>query len=445
MRRAIRRFFARLINFCAPVAGRTISRARSHRISPCSRTSIAAAACRRTRRGAPRGSRRRRRAGRRSFTRRRSFPVAGRCAAGCRLCGADAAAQSVRDGDRPASLAIGIGANTAVFTVANALLFRGPAGVADAGSSRGHRRRPPRRRVQSPARFPTYPDVRDRAESLAGVYAQQMFPGAMSLDRGTTGSVSPASTEPALPNAVFGHSVTSNYFAVLGVQASVGRMFDAAGDGRPGRSSVVVLSHRFWAAVQRRCGGGRPDNPSNGQPFTVIGVAPEGFQGTGDHGGGRVDAAERAACHERADRGDLRDRDGGWLVMGGRLKPGVSVEAAAAEVDALGQALALEYPNPPSEGPPPAAVLARAGQPRAGRGVRRAADGDGVLRAPRRVRERLRHSAGARGRTAAGDRGAVVARRRARAARPPAAHGDGTALCDWRRRRLRAGARGDLV
>ena len=78
------------------------------------------------------------------------------------------------------SLAIGIGANTAVFTVANALLFRGPAGVEEAdrlvdiGIARPDG-------GFNPTSFPIYADVRDRAGSLSGVYAHQMFPGALSL------------------------------------------------------------------------------------------------------------------------------------------------------------------------------------------------------------------------------------------------------------------------
>ena len=87
------------------------------------------------------------------------------------------------------SLAIGIGANTAIFTVANALLFRGPAGVADAdrlvdiGIARPDG-------GFNPTSFPVYGDVRDRAGSLSGVYAQQMFPHALSL--GIAGAASPS-------------------------------------------------------------------------------------------------------------------------------------------------------------------------------------------------------------------------------------------------------------
>ena len=155
------------------------------------------------------------------------------------------------------SLAVGIGANTAVFTVANALLFRGPAGVAEAdrlvdiGIARPDG-------GFNPTSFPTYADVRDRAAKPGRrVRASDVSPRDEPRDRGNWPSVLSRRAE-----RVFGHSVTSNYFSVLGVRAAVGRVFDAAGDGRPGASPVAVLSHRFWA---RRFNGdasiSRPGDP----------------------------------------------------------------------------------------------------------------------------------------------------------------------------------------
>ncbi len=235
------------------------------------------------------------------------------------------------------SLAVGIGANTAIFTVANALLFRGPAAVADAdrlvdiGVARPDG-------GFNPTSYPTYADVRDRAASLDGVYAHQMFPHAMSL--GIAGA--------GVPERLFGHFVTSNYFAVLGVHAAVGRMFDPAPDGRPGASPVAVLSRRFW--VRRFNGDADVVGQTirlNGQPFTVIGIAPEGFQGTGVTAADAWMPLNMLPAMNNQTEAVFANRDGGWLVIGGRLKPGVSVAAAAGEVAALGQALAREYPNTP--------------------------------------------------------------------------------------------------
>ncbi len=203
------------------------------------------------------------------------------------------------------SLAIGIGADVSVFTVANALLFRTPTGV-----------REPERLVDigvgrqdggfNPGSYPTYLDIRRRAVTLDGVYAHQMFPQALSL------AVAGAS---AAAERVFGHFVTTNYFAVLGTTASSGRLFVPADGEQPGASPIVVLSDRFW---RRRFGG----DPSvigsairvNGQPFTVIGVAQEGFQGTG-------------------------------LVMGGRLKRDAPLARAAAELGVIGRDLRRAHPD----------------------------------------------------------------------------------------------------
>src|SRR5207237_2941781 len=230
------------------------------------------------------------------------------------------------------SLAIGIGANTAIFTVANALLFRDPPGVVesgrlvDIGMSRGDG-------GLNPTSYPTYMDIRQRSTTLSGVYAQQMFPHAISLE--VSGSVAPS-------ERVFGQYVTSNYFTVLGVAPLAGRFFDRTDSDRPGASPVIVLSHRFW---KTRFG----DDPSaigrtirlNARTFTIVGVAPDGFQGNGlvapDVWIPLNMASDSAAIFEA--------RGGGWLIVGGRLKPGTSIEQAADEVDALGRAPERQSPT----------------------------------------------------------------------------------------------------
>jgi putative ABC transport system permease protein len=227
------------------------------------------------------------------------------------------------------SLAIGIGANTAIFTVANALLFRPPHGIADPGGlvdigmSRGDG-------GFNPGSYLTFLDIRRRATTLAGVYAHTMFPNAMGFETGTAGV-----------SRAFGYHVSANYFAVLGVQPALGRFFDDAG-GPASREANVVLSHRFW--VQRLNADstivGRPVR-LNGHAFTVVGVASERFQGTGAVAPDVWLPLSAARITDRM----LVDRSGGWLVMGGRLAPGVTVAEAAAELDAIGQNLRREYPD----------------------------------------------------------------------------------------------------
>ena len=234
------------------------------------------------------------------------------------------------------SLAIAIGANTAIFTVVNALLLRNPVGVTDPGQlvdigvSRGDD-------GFNPGSYPTYLDIRRDATTLVGVYAYSMFPQAMSLEAGANA---------AGVERIFGQFVTTNYFTVLGAVPATGRLFGAGESDRPGASPVVVLGHGFW---KRRF----DKDPAvvgqalrlNGQSFTVVGVAREEFQGTG------VLAADVWLPLNMVASGDPREsvltaRRAGWLVMGGRLKPGVSMPQAAAELAALGRTIDHEYPDP---------------------------------------------------------------------------------------------------
>src|SRR5437773_11160347 len=134
------------------------------------------------------------------------------------------------------SIAIGIGANTAIFTVVNALLLSDPVGVTDPGRlvdiglDRGDG-------GFNPASYPTYLDIREHAATLSGVYAYPMFPQAMSLG---------PDANAAGVERVFGQFVTTNYFTVLGAIPAVGRLFGAGDRDQPGASPVVVLGHGFW-------------------------------------------------------------------------------------------------------------------------------------------------------------------------------------------------------
>jgi predicted permease len=225
------------------------------------------------------------------------------------------------------SLAIGIGANTTIFTVVNALLLEPPAGVVDPsrlvdiGSTRAGA-------GFGPSSYPDYLDIRQRASTLAAVYAYSRFPEAMSIGGAGLGA-----------DSIFGTVVTNNYFAALGVVPAFGRVFDA-GD-RPGASPVTVLSHALWA---RRFN----QDPTivgrtlrlNGQPFTVVGVAAEGFHGTGVRA---LDVwVPMGMMGAGGSRGALADRAARGLLIGGRLTPGASIDQAAAEIDVIGRTLEPE-------------------------------------------------------------------------------------------------------
>lgn len=236
------------------------------------------------------------------------------------------------------SLAIGIGANTAIFTVASAVLLRPPAGVADPhrlvdiGTVRGDG-------GFNPGSYPTYLDLRDRTTTLAGVYAHPMFPRPLSLTM-SGGSIADASER------AFGLFVTPNYFEVLGARASLGRLPGIADAGSPDAPTTLVLSHGFWT---RRFNGDRAAIGEqvylNGRPFTIAGVASEGFRGTGLVAPDLwLPLDSYGVVNSQVDAG-MSDRASGWLVMGARLREGLSIAAATAEVEAIGRALAQEHPE----------------------------------------------------------------------------------------------------
>jgi putative ABC transport system permease protein len=227
------------------------------------------------------------------------------------------------------SLAIGIGADTAVFTVANGLLLRSPAGVVD-----------PDRLVDISAStadgeydieqmsFPDFVDLRERATAFEDIYGYEAVATAMSLAR--SGGA----------ERIYGHRVTTNFFQVLGVGAAAGRVFNPA--LTPSDSGTVVLSHRFWL---RQFDG----DPSiigqritvNGQPRDVIGVAAREFRGTS-----LIATDVWVPIDETPSAGSpLLQRYAGWALARGRIKPGVSVAQAASEVEAIGHMLESDYPR----------------------------------------------------------------------------------------------------
>jgi predicted permease len=225
------------------------------------------------------------------------------------------------------SLAVGIGATTTIFTVANALLLRAAPGVTG-----------PDRLVDIvPAMkghfglvfnsYADFLDLRQRAATLDGVYAYQLEPIPLSLRplRAEAGQ------ETAAAERVFAGVVSPNYFDTLGVPAVAGRVFSDRDREDPSVRSLVVLSHQFWV---RRFSADRSivGEPLqiNGQPFVVAGVAREGFRGMSI---AAPDLWIPAAA------------DATQLVLGGRLKPGITRAQADAEMNAIGRNLARERPG----------------------------------------------------------------------------------------------------
>ncbi|MBZ5670060.1 MAG: ABC transporter permease [Acidobacteriia bacterium] len=238
------------------------------------------------------------------------------------------------------SLALGIGANTAIFSLADYVLVR-PLAVPNPsaimvvqsqfrGESLGNIFQ------YSGLSNPDFEDLRKKSNSFAGLTASQYFQFGFAPDKA------------AQPQMKFGALVSGNFFDVLGVRPDLGRSFRPDEDKVPGRDAVVVLGHDLWETEF----ASNPDVVGrsiflNGLPFTVVGVAPESF--TGSDAFIRADlyvplAMERALA-EGSEQSELEMRGLKVLTVLGRLKPGVRVRQAAAETRVIGQQLAQAYPK----------------------------------------------------------------------------------------------------
>jgi len=230
------------------------------------------------------------------------------------------------------TLALGIGANTAIFSVVNALFLR-PLPVED-----------PARLVSvftfdhnNPGHLPSsthnFRDLRDQSDVFSGVVAFGFLPVAIS-------------SQGEEPEQLPAFAVSGNYFDVLGVRMKLGRSFLPEEDSTPGGHPVAILSHTLW---QRRFGG----DPSivgrtvslNGRPFTVVGVGPEGFRGTFTLFGPELWVP--FSMYDTLQPGTpwYDSRRWRWLNIVARLKPGTSLEHARAATTTLARQLELQYPD----------------------------------------------------------------------------------------------------
>lgn len=235
------------------------------------------------------------------------------------------------------SLALGIGASAAIFSLADALLLRPlpvtrPAEMVAfrntaAGGGWGGQ-------FQSVS-WLDYRDIRERARTLSGLAASREFDAALS--RGGDETL-----------LTMGQLVSGDFFSVLGVEPALGRSFSRAGEAMGNGAAVVVLSDATWRGSFDADPGilGRAVK-INGVALTVVGVAPAEFTG--------LDLLLRHAFYVpmsmapallgEEGRAVLEKRDWRGLRVDGRLRPGVSVAAASAEISTLSKNLAAEYPD----------------------------------------------------------------------------------------------------
>ena len=235
------------------------------------------------------------------------------------------------------SLALGIGANSALFSFHDAILFR-PLPVRDPGSVVTVAAVSPDQIVRGAFSYPNYRDLRDKSRSFDGLVAYQLT------------TVSFARSRQASRDMRLGMLVSDNFFDVLGVQPSLGRRFAASESEVPGRDAVVVLGYDFWAST---LGADRSVLGSvvliNGIDFTVVGVAPATFTGMDQFVRPAFYApimmAERLSPPTGDRKNPLEDRSARSFTMKGRLKTGVALGGAQTEVATLWKGLEQEYPD----------------------------------------------------------------------------------------------------
>ena len=230
------------------------------------------------------------------------------------------------------SLALGIGANTAIFTVVNAVLLAPTPGLTNATQLVDIGRTTNGRGFDTVS-FATFTDLAARHDVFAGVTAVRFEPEAMSLG-GADGA-----------DRIFTGQVSANYFDVLGMSPAAGVFFHTSEERIGDPLRLGVLNHAFWRSHYGadRAIVGR-EITLNGDAFVVAGVAPEGFHGTtilSPHLWMPLTAHARAT--PTADL--LRSRGSVWLTMIGRLRPDVTQVQAQQAIDALVVQLRTQYPD----------------------------------------------------------------------------------------------------
>jgi predicted permease len=184
--------------------------------------------------------------------------------------------------------------------------------------------------------FPNYQDYRDGNTVFSGLAAYS-FPLNVSASIDSS------------PEQLFCEMATGNYFQVLGVRAVRGRVFGPEDDEVPGASPVVVISHSLWL---RRFGGAETvvgrTFAMNGTPFTVIGVAPPGFHGVNSLFGpdGWVPTMMHGTILPSQLRTWMSERRALVFTLAGRLKPGVTIDRARANLTTIATSLEQTYPEP---------------------------------------------------------------------------------------------------
>ncbi|HEY6230728.1 MAG TPA: ABC transporter permease, partial [Pyrinomonadaceae bacterium] len=226
-------------------------------------------------------------------------------------------------------MALGIGAKTSIFSLVDTALLR-PLAVKEPSQLvelYGTLHNGADWSLQS---YPNYKDYRDRNNVFSGLFVYRVIVSSLTVNNSS--------------QRVWGYLVSGNYFDVLGVKPILGRAFLPEEDRTPDSHPVAVISYNCW---QHRLGG----DPQivgkmvefNSHPFTIVGVAPKGFIGTEVAYDPEMFIPVMMAKTIEPGSRWLDKRDSNNLFTVGRLKPGVSLRQAKAELETLTSKLAQDY------------------------------------------------------------------------------------------------------
>jgi predicted permease len=230
------------------------------------------------------------------------------------------------------TLALGIGANAAIFSLVNTVLLR-PLPVDQPEQLVSLNSVSPTGENNIPAlSYPNYRDYRDRNEVLAGVLCYRFAPISLSNN--------------GVNERMWSYLVSGNYFDVLGVKPALGRFFTQEDDKAPGAHPVAVITYNCWQ--KRFAGAADAIGKSvivNGRSFSIIGVAQPGFYGSEIGYVPEMWFPMMMLGQIEPGNNYLEDRDSANFFVQGRLNPGVTAPQAEAALKGIAVQLASEYPN----------------------------------------------------------------------------------------------------
>jgi len=226
------------------------------------------------------------------------------------------------------TLSLGIGANTAIFSLVNTALLRPlPVERPDQLVSLNNVA------LNLPAiSYPNYRDFRDRNNSFSGMMLYRYRALGLSVN--------------GVNERVWGYLATGNYFDVLGVKPALGRFFTPDDDKSPGGHPIAVITYDCWQ--KRFAGDAQVIGKTvvvNGRNFTIIGVAPQGFYGSEIGYRPEIWFPTMMQAQIEGSRSILEERDNPRFFLQGRLKPGATSRQAEAELNAIAAQLARDFPK----------------------------------------------------------------------------------------------------